>query len=165
MFNYLFISTLIFSSTMNVNILTDGYHQSAGKLKLQKPRKNNLSPVQEYIHLLIWKTLWLTPKWYGLYLIFEVAPIYSNGWFHFFFHWRNMWRSINCVYSRANNWSLLGDTGLLVALSFQFCVQTFSLSSGDTDDHANTCIHYWTANDHSLKVKDIIWQDLRSLSF
>ena len=26
-------------------------------------------------------------------------------------------------------------------------------------------ILYWTANDHSPKVKDIIWQDLRSLSF
>ena len=29
---------------------------------------------------------------------------------------------------------------------------------------ASTLI-YWTTNDHSLKVKDIIWQDLRSLSF
>ena len=26
-------------------------------------------------------------------------------------------------------------------------------------------INDWTANDHSLKVKDIIWQDLRFLSF
>ena len=42
----------------------------------------------------------------------------------------------------------------------KFSHESFLIKTTNTDG-----FQYWTANDHSPKVKDIICQDLRSLSF
>ena len=57
---------------------------------------------------------------------------------------------------------------LIVMVSWylwNFVIMTNVLMANGTCIYICDTIYNWTTNDHSLKVNDIIWQDLGSLSF